>query len=109
MNALKALATLVKVWFLTVNQYRKLKAQCALRKYEKTLSPKQREHARHLRYRLAAAKKPGEAAQILIAESRRLGEMQMRLIERIDRASNRELTDVEDRLKVVQDATANRA
>jgi hypothetical protein len=107
MNALFTLIK-VKIWFLTVNQYRKLKAQCALRKYEKTLSPKQREYARNMRHWLASAKTPNEAAGILVKEARRLQEEQMRLVERIDRASNQDLRYVEDRLQVIQDAQATK-
>lgn len=107
MNAVITLLR-VKLWFATVNQYRKLKAQCALRKYEKTLSPKQREYARNLRHWLASAKSPDAAAGILVKEARRLQEEQMRLVERIDRVSQNDLRYVEDRLQVVQDAQAKR-
>jgi hypothetical protein len=85
----------------------KLKARCALRKYEKTLSPRQREYARSLRYWLASS--PDTADEILVKEKRRLSEEQHRLVERVDRASQDDLQYVEDRLKVVQDAQAKRA
>ena len=83
---IKELFTIVKtkVWFATVNRYKLYKAKQALAAYEKKLSPKNREYAEKVRKSLSNTT-PGQAIQILRAETSRLNEQQFRLIEKIDR------------------------
>ena len=75
----------VKLMFATVVKCRGWIARYKLWRYERTLSPKNREYAQNLRKQLGQALTPDARAAILTREARRLSEDQMRVTERLDR------------------------